>query len=575
MVKIPGTSYRATQLSYTPSATLEGAAVQGQSIAKLGRMVADIADKERVRQDNESFLEAKTKYDNWNLDFESQATQRTGENANGLTRDYEKAESQQRKEVSAGLSKRALRAFDQYSTEQVGRKVKAHAGFEHEQRLVVAKNKFAGSLKTFEQKMQSAPYDIKDHDAEAQQVFALGVSSGALLPSQKESFMADYGGMKQNAWKTLYGLAPEQALGRASEYGVSDSMKAVFAEKHKEQQATAQSITLANDLSSNGKSLKENLNHVHKTYADNPLLHDKLVQRLKLRGAEETASVAAAKAEEKKQLTAQLLAVEVDPNNRGTASEQLASIIESAPPELRKDLTAQAKELLNPSGLTDLEKMAKVEQAVLSKKIRTLEDLQTHYAGISRNDQRKLEETLRKTNKGEAPKLTVDKVTRVLAELGYKKKLANKEDMKKFNALHTAYTAFFEERNPRTLAEEQETNLAFRKHMEQEGIIPDGGWFGDKDLTRAEAVASGKIAEFLPDVDETYRNKLLITTKALDVNAKNKTLLRTHNKAWLPVYESMSEADLKKVISILQRRNVAVTPAVVTQVFERLAGSKG
>lgn len=352
-------------------------------------------------------------------------------------------------------------------------------------------------------------------------------------------------------------------------------MKAVYVERHRDKQATAQSITLANELSGNGNSLKENLDYVHEKYAKQPELHDKLVSRLKLRGAEETASIAAIKVQKKKQFTTQIQAVEVDPNNRGAASEQLASIIDAAPQELRKELTTQANEILNPSGLTDLEKMAKLERGILDKDITSLEDLRTDYAGIARKDQLKLEKVLRNFNKGEVPKLTIDKVNRVLAELGYKKNLKSEKEMKQYNALHAAYTAFFEERNPQTLKDEQETNVAFRKRMEQEGIIPDGGWFGDKDLTRAEAIAGGSVADFVPEVDEAHQQKLAITTRALGVDMKNKDTLRLHNKAWLPVYESMDEADLQKVIFVLQRNNIAVTPAAVERVYKALAAKKG
>ncbi|OBQ46207.1 hypothetical protein [Halodesulfovibrio spirochaetisodalis] len=576
MVKIPGTSYSRSQISYSPTATLEDVSVQGQNVATLGRMVADIAQKEQVRQDNESFLEAKTKYDNWNLEFDTQAAQRVGSDAGGLTQDYQKAESQQVQTLGAGLSKRALNALQQYTTGQRAQRVKAHAGFEHQQRIVVAQDKYGATMKTFQQKMQAAPENIAAHDAEARQIFDLAVSSGALRSSQKEAYMADYAGMKQNAWKALYERAPEQALKRFAEFGITDSTKAVYAEKFKDTETTKQSITLANELSGNGKSLKENLDYVHTTYADNPLLHDKLVARLKMRGAEETASVVAAKKAQKEELVAQVRAVEVDPENRGAASEELASIIEGAPPELKKELTAQASEILNPSGLTDLEKLAQVEQAVLKKDIRSVEELQTHYAGISRNHQRKLEETLRKVGKGEVPKLTVDKVNRVLAELGYNKKMNNPKQMKEYNALHAAYTAFYEQRNPQNLKEEMATNLAFKKQMEQEGVIPGGSWYGgDKGVTRAEAIAAGNLAEFMPEVDEANRGKLQVTTRALGVDMKNTKLLREHNKAWLPVYERMDEADLKKVISVMLREKIAVSPASAQQVYKLLTEKKG
>lgn len=196
MVKIP-TSQRQAQLSYQPTMqSPEQVSPMGRGVAALGSIVQEIGAKEQVRADNESFLTAKTQYDAWNLDFETQAAQRQGEATKGLVKEYQEAEQGKWNEIFSGLSPRAAQAFEQHRASELASKKKFHAFAELQGQRVAAQNNFAGSLKVFDQKMLATPYDIADHDAEAQKLFALGVSSGALLPSQKDSFMADYTGKR-------------------------------------------------------------------------------------------------------------------------------------------------------------------------------------------------------------------------------------------------------------------------------------------------------------------------------------------------------------------------------------------
>ncbi|KAF1077667.1 hypothetical protein [Halodesulfovibrio sp. MK-HDV] len=575
MVKIP-TSSKQSQLSDAPVTNLQQGAAFGQGINALGRVVQQIGEKERTRQDNDQFLAARTKYDAWNLEFETQAAQRQGESAAGLTRDFQQAEQEKWQEISSDLNPRVAHALEQHRGGQLGSKNKLHAFAEHQGKLTVAKNNFSGSMAVLKQEMLDTPYDIDTHVAKATQNFDLGVSSGAVLPSQREMFMVEVAGMKKTAWQALYDQAPEEALKQTGKYGISGSMKSVYAEKHKDKVTSTQSLAITNELAGNGKSLKENLDYAHEKYADNPALHDKVVQRLKLRGSEETTAIAAAEKATKKDLVAQLYSVEVDPSNRGAASEQLMKIVESAPVQMREEIYKKANSILNPSELTDMVKLAKVEQSILDKDITKVEDLRLQYDGISLKHQQQLEETLRKVNKDEVPALTIGKANRILAQFGFKQDLSNKEKMRKFNDAHAVLQSFYKERNPRNLVEEQETNVSFREYMEQEGIIPDGGTlWGDKNLTRAEAIASQKIAEFLPDVSEENQSKIMVTTKALGVDVKDEKQLLSHNKAWLPVYQRLPEEHLQQVVSLLQAKKRVVTPQSVMQVYARLTQKKG
>lgn len=578
MVKIP-TSTRVVQLSDTPVTTLQQGSAMGQGVAAMGQMVQQIAQKEQVRQDNDQFLAARTKYDEFNLAFETESAQLQGDATKGLVKKYQEDEETTWNEIYSGLSPRAARAFEQYRGGVVGKKSQFHAFSEQKGRIVSAQNTFNNAMAVIEKEAVDDPHDVAALRAKMVQTFDHAVSSGAVQAADREAFLkVNVAGLLEKAWASLYELAPEEALKRSQEYGVSENKKAVYAERYKDKQATAQSITLANDLSSNGKSLKENLDYVHEKYAENPELHDKLVSRLKLRGAEETASVAATKLQQKKQFTTQIQAVEVDPNNRGAASEQLASIIDAAPQELRKELTTQANEILNPSGLTDLEKMAKLEKGILNKDITSLEDLRTNYAGIARKDQLTLEDRFSKAQKGEVPKLTIDKVNRVLAELGYKKNLKSEKDMKKYNAVHAAYTAFYEQRNPQNFKEEMATNLVFKKQMEQEGVVPDAGWFGrDKGMTLAEAVAENNADQWFPDVLDEHKHGLKTVMTALNYNFaapagqkpkfKGENATREVYRAFAPVFNTVPAADLEVILGEFLTQGISVTPANILRVY--------
>ncbi|MCT4626969.1 hypothetical protein [Halodesulfovibrio sp.] len=578
MVKIP-TSTRVVQLSDTPVTTLQQGSAMGQGVAAMGQMVQQIAQKEQVRQDNDQFLAARTKYDEFNLAFETESAQLQGDATKGLVKKYQEDEETTWNEIYSGLSPRAARAFEQYRGGVVGKKSQFHAFAEHKGRIASAQNTFNNAMAVIAKEAVDAPYDVAALRAKLVQTFDHAVSSGAVQAADREAFLkVNVAGLLEKAWSSLYELAPEEALKRSQEYGVSDSMKAVYVEKHKDKQSTAQSITLANELSGNGKSLKENLDSVHEKYADQPELHDKLVTRLKMRFAEEQTSVAAAKAEQKKALVAQVQAVEVDPENRGAASEKLVSIIDSAPPELKRELTAQANEILNPSGLTDYEKMAKLEKGILNKEITSLEDLRTNYAGISRKDQLTLEDRFSKFQKGEVPKLTIDKENRVLAELGYIKKMNNPKKMKEFNAVRAAYRVFFAQRNPQSLKEEMATNLAFKRQMERDGIVPDAGMFGsDKGMTFAEAVAENKADQWFPDVLDEHKPALKTLMTALNYKFsapasqkprfKGEKATREVYRAFAPVFSTVPPADLEIILGEFLKKGISVTPANVLRVY--------
>lgn len=573
MVKIP-TAKRQSQLSYEPPTNLQQGAVMGQGVAAIGQMVQQIAQKEQVRRDNDQFLAARTAYDAWNLEFETQASQRQGQAAEGLTRDFEQAEQEKWSEIYSGLSPRAARALEQYRGGQLGSKKKLHALSEHQGQIVVAKNNFAGSMAVLKQEMLDAPYDVENHMAKAQQNFDLAVSSGAMLPSQREIFKVQLEGLKKTAWQALYEQAPEEALERSKDYGISGSMKAVYVEKHQDATTSKQSLTITNELAGNDKSLKENLDHVHKIYADRPELHDKVVQRLTLREAQAESALALESKEQKEALFTQLV-------EAGHDADKIQEIIFSAPVDLRDELRKMGERQLTPNKdvITDPSALVEAEDYVLDGTITSKAQLKMgYYMKLNDKDYKKLEKQLDGKRKGEVPKLTEGEVTRYLAEFEVYKDMESPKGMKRFNFAREFVRNYFERENPQTPDQKNVVLANAMRELFRKGRAEDAGigWF-DKEETYLDARISGH-DNWRMFVPEEHKSALKHTALMTGLHARTGEEERLLYETWRPVYEQMPRTEFVKILQGLKAHNKTtarpklITPESVLKVYRTRRG---
>lgn len=573
MVKIP-TAQGQSQLSYEAPVMQQQGAVFGRGVAALGSLVQQIAGKEQARQDNDQFLAARTKYDAWNLEFETQAAQRKGEAVEGLTGDYEQAEQEKWGEIYSGLSPRAARAMEQYRGGQLGSKRKLYAFAEHEGRLTVAKNNFAGSMAVLQQEMLDSPYDINAHVAKAQQNFDLAVSAGAVLPSQRKAFAVEVAGMKKTAWKALYEQAPEEALKQAQEYGISDSMKAVYVERHKDSTTSAKSLSVTNELAANGKSLKENLALVHKKYADSPELHDKIVQRLTLRQAQQESALALEQKQQKEAFFTQMF-------EAGQDAEAIQSIIFSAPIELRDDLRKMGERQLTPNRdvITNPKALLEAEEYIFNGAITSELQLRMgYYMKLNDSDYERLKKQLAAKRKGEVPKLTEGEINRYLAEFEIYKDMQSPKDMKRYNFARDFVRNYFERENP-TTREQKNTVLANAlRELLREGRAEDGGfaWF-DKEETYLDARISGH-DNWRMFVPQEHKASVKQTALMLGFTARTGEEERQFYETWRPVYEAVPRKDFVEILKGLKKYNKGaerpklITPQSVLSVYRTKRG---
>ncbi len=573
MVKIP-TSSKQSQLSDAPVTNLQQGAAFGQGINALGRVVQQIGQKEQARRDNDQFLAARTNYDAWNLDFETQAAQRQGEAAEGLTRDYEQAEQEKWSEIYTELSPRAAHALDQYRGGQLGSKKKLHAFAEHQGQLTVAKNNFTGSMAVLKQEMLDAPYDIDTHAAKAMQNFDLAVSSGAVLPSQREVFMVEVADMKKTAWQALYDQAPEEALEQTEKYGISNSMKSVYAEKHKDTVTSTQSLVITNELAGNGKSLKDNLDYTHKKYADNPALHDKVVQRLTLRRAQEESALALELKEQKETLYSQLA-------ESGQDATRIQEIIFSAPIALRDDLRKVGERQLTPNKdvITNPKALLEAEEYIFNGTISSESQLRMgYYMKLNDADYGRLKKQLAGKRKGEVPKLTEGEINRYLAEFEIYKDMESPKGMKRYNFARDFVRNYFERENP-TTREEKSVSLANAlRELLHKGRAEDAGfaWF-DEEETYLDARINGH-DNWRMVVPEEHKSDLKQTALMLGFKARTGEEERLFYETWRPVYEKVPKADLVKIMQGLKKYNKTaerpklITPQSVLNVYRTKRG---
>lgn len=573
MVKIP-TASRQSQLSDAPVTNLQQGAAFGQGINALGRVVQQIGEKERTRQDNDQFLAARTKYDAWNLEFETQAAQRQGESAAGLTRDFQQAEQEKWQEISSDLTPRVAHALEQHRGGQLGSKNKLHAFAEHQGQLTVAKNNFTGSMAVLKQEMLDSPYDIDTHVAKATQNFDLAVSSGAVLPSQREVFMVEVAGMKKTAWQALYDQAPEEALNQTEKYGISGSMKAVYAEKHKDKVTSTQSLAIANELAGNGKSLKENLDYAHEKYADNPALHDKVVQRLTLRRAQEESALALELKEQKETLFSQLA-------EAGQDADSIQEIIFSAPIALRDDLRKMGERQLTPNKdvITNPKALLEAEEYIFNGTISSESQLRMgYYMKLNDTDYDRLKKQLAGKRKGEVPKLTEGEINRYLAEFEIYKDMESPKGMKRYNFARDFVRNIFERENPTT---RQEKNVAMAnalRELLQKGRAEDAGrlWF-DEEETYLDAQINGH-DNWRMFVPEEHKSSLKQTALMTGFKAHTGEAERQFYEIWRPVYEKVPKGDLVKIMQGLKKHNKTterpklITPQSVLNVYRTKRG---
>ncbi|MEZ6852115.1 hypothetical protein [Halodesulfovibrio aestuarii] len=573
MVKIP-TASRQSQLSDAPVTNLQQGVAFGQGIAALGQVVQQIGEKEQVRRDNDQFLAARTKYDAWNLEFETQAEKRKGEAAEGLTRDYEQAEQETWSKLFFGLSPRAAKALEQYRGGQLGSKKKLHAFAEHQGQLTVAKNNFAGSMAVLKQEMLDSPYDIDTHLTKAQQNFDLAVSSGAVLPSQREVFNVELEGMKKTAWQALFDRAPAEALKQTEKYGINDSMKAVYAEKHKDKVTSTQSLAITNELAGNGKSLKENLDYAHKKYADNPELHDKVVQRLTLRRAQEESALALQQKEQKETLFSQVA-------EAGQDADAIQRIIFSAPIALRDDLRKMGERQLTPNKdvITNPKALLEAEEYIFNGTISSELQLRMgYYMKLNDTDYDRLKKQLVGKRKGEIPSLTEGEINRYLAEFEIYKDMESPKGMKQYNFARDFVRTYFERENPTTRDEKNVVLANALKELLQKGRAEDAGfaWF-DKDETYLDARINGH-DNWRMVVPEEHKSNLKQTAMMVGFKAHTGEEERLFYETWRPVYEVVPRADLVKIMQGLKKHNKTanrpklITPQSVLNVYRTKRG---
>lgn len=560
MVKIP-TSTRVVQLSDTPVTTLQQGSAMGQGVAAMGQMVQQIAQKEQARQDNEQFLAARTKYDEFNLAFETESAQLQGDATKGLVKKYQEDEETTWNEIYSGLSPRAARAFEQYRGGVVGKKSQFHAFAEHKGRIASAQNTFNNAMAVIAKEAVDAPYDVAALRAKLVQTFDHAVSSGAVQAADREAFLkVKVAGLLENAWSSLYERAPEEALKRSAEYGVSDNMKAVYAERYRDKQSTAQSITLANELSGNGKSLKENLDSVHEKYADQPELHDKLVQRLTLRQAQEESALALQQKEEKNTLFAQMAEAGMD-------ADKIQKIIFSAPIALRDDLRKMGERQLTPNKdvITNPNALLEAEEYIFNGTITDEAQLRMgYYMKLNDEDYNRLTKQLAAKRKGEVPKLTEGEIDRYLAEHEIYKDIESVSGMKRYNFAREFIRSRFERENP-TTREEKNIVLAnaFRELLQKGRAENTTFWF-DSEESYLEASLAGH-TNWRMFVPEEHKSSLRHTALFTGFEAKTGEAERQFYEIWRPVYESVPHKELVTIFKGLKKFNkTAKRPKLIT-----------
>lgn len=550
MVKIP-TIQNASQLSYEPQTTLQQASAMGQGIAKLGSMVQQISQKEQVRLDNEQFLEAKTKYDAWNLEFETQAAQRQGTGVNGLTRDFESAEQEKWNEIFTGLSPRSAQAFEQYRGDQLGIKRKFHALAELQGKQLAARNTFNSSFAVLEQEMLENPFDIEGHLTKAKENFELGVSSGAVLPSEQETFEVRLTEMTKNSWKALFEQAPQEALKVAGKYGLSNSMKDSYTDKYEEKQISARSIQLVNELTANGKTLAENEKYVHQQLTDDRKMHDETIRRLQFRDAQEQSARLADQKARKEAAYAQMDEIGLD-------AEKMLSVAGELPRELQEDAFAYARRLLTPESqvLTNPDKMVEAENAVLDGTIKSEKELKAaYYKDLNGKDYDRIVETLKGKAQGERPLLREDELVACLVDHGVSKDRNDPETLKRFNTGREFVRRYFDRENPQSGEDKNHVLASAMKELLRDGISKDADGSGaDKKETYLDARVKGHESWRIA-VPQKHKEILRATTHILGANPHTSEEERTFYERWRPVYDQVPKAEVTKILNGLKKPN--------------------
>lgn len=567
MVKIP-TSTRQLQLSDAPVTSIQQGAAFGQGVSAIGQMVQQIAQKEQVRRDNDQFLAARTKYDEFNLAFETESSQLQGDATKGLVKKYQEGEEKAWNEIYSGLSPRAARAFEQYRGGQLGKKSQYHAFAEQKGQLVSAQNTFNNAMAVIGKEASDDPHDVAAIRAKLLQTFDHAVSSGAVQASDREVFMkVKVAGVLETAWRSLYERQPSEALKRREEFGISDSTYTAFAEKHKKKTLRENSYTIATKYMEEGKPFKETVAVIKEKYGDDVETLDAVKSAyVGLYREKETAKGV----ELKEQQIAMYEALD-----SATSTMEYQQIVDDLPRELKPEaLKYVTFKQSGGSKISDAAKLEELNDKVLKKEITTEADMKPYQAYLNKNHFKEQVNVLRKVQKGERPKLGVSYFTRWLKAEGIGNGTSEKRLKEKNYAL--SYAAdFFSKYEPQTNEEADKLMQEVVSSLKAEGIIPDGGTFwGDKSTTRIESMAAGTIAKFLPDLSDENQSKLAITSKALGVDMKDKKQLLAHNKAWLPVYQRMSEESLQMVILALQEKQYAVTPNSVATLYHRLMKRK-
>ena len=540
----------------------------GQGISAVGQMVQQIAQKEQIRQDNDQFLAARTKYDEFNLAFETESAQLQGDATKGLVKKYQENEEKTWNEIYSGLSPRAARAFEQYRGGQVGKKNQYHAFTEQKGRIVSAQHTFNNAMAVIEKEAADDPHDVAAIRAKLVQTFDHAVSSGAVQASDREAFMkVKVTGVLENAWRSLYERDPDEALTRRKDFGISESTYTVYADKHKKKTLRENSYTIATEYMKAGKPFKETVAAIKEKYGDDVEVLDAVKSAyVGLYRENETAK----SAQLKEQQTAMYEALDA-----ASTTKEYQQIVDDAPRELKPEaLKYVTFKQSGGSKISDAAKLEELNDKILKQEITTEADMKPYQAYLNKNHFKEQLNVLRKVQKGERPKFGVSYFTRWLKAEGIGDGTSDKKLKEKNHAL--SYAAdIFSKHEPQTNEEADKLMQEVVASLKTEGIIPDGGTFwGDKHTTRVEAMGSGTLAEFLPDLDDENKSKLAITSKALGVDVKDKKQLRAHNKAWLPVYQRMPVESLQMVVSALQEKNYAVTPDSVVTLYNRLLKRK-
>lgn len=556
MVKIP-TPSRRSMLEYTPSATLQDAAVQGQGISALGNMVAKIATEEKKRKDNDAFLAARNQYDSWNLDFDTKAAQRQGGAAVGIVKDFNTEEETTFQTIVSKLPPRAAHALTQYRDSKVSKARKLHALTEYNGGLVVAKNNYDTALALAGTELSQDPEGIADFNQKTQEAIAFGLSSKAILPSQVEAEKLRVQQLAEKQWENWFKLDQTRALANAEAYNISPSKLKFYTEKNAQDTLFERSFQAAVEYKESGLPQSEVLAKIKEDYSEKP---EEMAQVKKLYAGLLKEQAALDKAALKEQETAMY-----DALDEATTTQEYQKIINDLPRKLQADGIKYA-DFLQSGGtqISDASKLEELHRKIQDKEITTEAEIRPYASWVKASHLKDAREELRKVQKGDRPRIGVSYIKRWYKEYGIK------EGMDEYNPSVSYAMDKFRVDPPASNLDADKRMLSIIKELKADGVIPNGGFLGmDKGMTYAEALADNKLAEWVPDLPEEHKagtNAMLTALKPYMKQLDKYSAQRIY-KAYSPVIKRIPPQDLSEIVTGMIERQMTLSPESILKIY--------